>query len=190
VAHLKPQLPSEMQLMWYCMSSPCISVFTPVYANISAVPDPYLTGGGPEDISSYDPGSAWWVFKKLQFMIDENYWELHPEARATWDDLYSDFAEEAAHMENDLLSLFSAKKNSEARRMMDEFVEEKLNGSYNSATQILNELSGVGEETESVEEIVEEEEKSKIFPYAPLAVLVILIVGIMVVNVMKTKKII
>ncbi len=190
VAHLKPQLPSEMQLMWYCMSSPCISVFMPVYANISAVPDPYLTGGGPEDISSYDPSSAWWVFKKLQLLVDENYGELHPEVRATLDGLYSDFAEEAAQMEDDLLTLFSVKKNSEARQMMDEFVEGKLNGSYHSSTQILNELSGVGEEPESVEEGVEEVEKGRIAPYAPLAVLEALIVCIMVVYVMKTKKII
>jgi len=93
-------------------------------------------------------------------------------------------------MEDDLLTLFSAKKNTEARRMMDEFVEEKLNVSYHSATQILNELSGVGEEPEGIEEGVEEVEKGRIAPYAPLAVFAALIVGIMVVYVMKIKKII
>jgi len=45
VSHLKPGQPSEMQVMWYCMSSPCVSVFTPVYANCSSIPEPYLRGG-------------------------------------------------------------------------------------------------------------------------------------------------
>ena len=188
VVHFKPQLPSEMQLMWYCMSSPCVSVFMPVYANVSAIPEPYLTGRGPEDISSFDPSSAWWVFKKLQLLVDENYGELHPMVRASWDDLYTDFAEETAQLEDDLSKLFSEKKNSEARRMMDGFVEDKLTKSYHSATQIMNELSGVGEETEAVEEGVEDDEKSKIVSYAPLAIFAILIVGITLVYVMKIRK--
>jgi len=188
VAHLKPQLPSEMQLMWYCMSSPCISVFMPVYANISAIPDPYLTGSGPEGISSYDPSSAWWVFKKLQLLVDENYGDLHPEVRASWDDLYADFAAETTKLEDDLSQLFSEKKDGEARRMMDEFVEERLAEAYRSATQILDELSGVEEETEVIEKEVEEDEERKIVFFEPLVVAVILIVVFTLVYVLKMRK--
>jgi len=188
VAQLKPKLPSEMQLMWYCMSSPCISVFMPVYANISAIPDPYLTGGGPEGISSYDPSSAWWVFKKLQLLVDEHYGDLHPEVRAKWDDLYADFAAETTKLEDDLSQLFSEKKDGEARRMMDEFVEERLAEAYGSATQILDELSGVEEETEAIEKEVEEDEERKIVFFEPLVVVVILIVVFTLVYVLKMRK--
>ena len=180
VAHFKPQHPSEMQVMWYCMSSPCISVFMPVYTNISAIPDPYLTGIGPEDISSYDSSSAWWVFKKLQLLVDEDYEELHPTVRDSWDDLYTDLAAETAQLEDDLLNLFSDNEYDEARRTMEQLVEEKLMESYQLALQTVDELSGVEEETGGIEEEIAEDKKKE-FPLFGLSIVfTILIAGVTV----------
>jgi len=191
VAHFKPQHPSEMQVMWYCMSSPCISLFMPVYANISAVPDPYLTGGGPEDISSYDPSSAWWVFKKLQLLVDEKYEELHPMVRARWDGLNTDMAADTAQLEDELLQLFSDNKNDEARGKMEQLIEEKLMEAYNLATQTVDELSSVEEETEVIEEEMIEDEKKESPLFGLSIVFAILIAGVTVLALylMKIRKV-
>ena len=41
VIQLHENLPSEMQVMWYCMSSPCVGIFMPVYANVSRIKSLY-----------------------------------------------------------------------------------------------------------------------------------------------------
>lgn len=184
VAHLKPELPSEMQLMWYCMSSPCISVFMPVYANVSTIPEPYLTGGGPEDISSYDPSSAWWVFKKIQLLVDESYDELHGAVRARWDELYSEATSDTEQLEGELVTLFSEGKRDEAREAMDLLVEEKLTEAYEAAVQAMDELTGAGEETveeETAEEGTVEEGGVKISPLIYLLGVVVLLIAMVLI---------
>ena len=181
VVHLNPRLPSEMQLMWYCMSNPCISVFVPVYANVSRIPEPYLTGGGPEDISSYDPSSAWWVFKKIQLLVDDRYDELHGTVRAMWDEFYANVSSETEHLEVELAGLFSDKKADEARGEMDIFVEGKTMEAYSLAIQMVEELSGAeGGTKETVEEEITEEAEQQPNPimYA-LSFVVLLICGIL-----------
>ena len=149
VAHLKPRTPSEMQVMWYCMSSPCIGVFIPVYANVSAIPTPYLTGGAPEDISGYDSDSAWWAYKKIQLLVDEDYDERHAIVRAAWDELYESFASDTEQLEQELRSLYSASEKEEARIKMDSFVERKLIEAYEVSLQTIEELTSA--------EVVDEE---------------------------------
>jgi len=141
VAHIKPEIPSEIQLMWHCMSTPCTSVFMPVYANVTSIPVPYLTGGGPEDISSYDPSSAWWVFKKLQLLVDERYDDLHPTVRGIWNDYYANAAVETGRLEEELVKMLLERKNSEAHGMMNQLVEEKLTNAYHLAMQYLKEAN-------------------------------------------------
>jgi len=183
VTHLKTEQPTEMQVMWYCMSSPCIGVFTPVYANVSTIPQPYLTGGGPEDLSSYDTSSAWWVFKKIQLLVDESYDELHGAVRVNWDGFYANASSDASMMEEELVGLFSEGKRGEARAAMDRLVEEKLTEAYEMAIGMVDELSGVGGETE--EEVTTGEEETtgeETPPTNPmvyiLSVVVLLIIGI------------
>lgn len=184
VAHLKPDQPSEMQAMWYCMSSPCISVFTPVYANVSEVPDPYLTGEAPEDISNYDEDSAWWVFKKIQLLVDEDYEDLNPTVRAVWDDLYGQGVEKFEELEVELLGLFAEGEREEARRMMDSFVTERLMEAYDRALNMVQELSG-GEEEEPAA-VQEDEGYDKTLTTVGVIAISIIILGGLALYIRKT----
>ena len=186
VVHLKPDLTSEMQLMWYCMSSPCISVFMPIYANVSTIPTPYLSGGGPEDISNYDPSSAWWLFKRLQLLTDEDYAKLHPTIWEKWDSLYSQFAVETDQMEDELLDLFARNESLEARQLIDQFVGEKLTEAYNLALQTVEEFTSV--EEEDVEEEVVEKKRDKTSVYVLVAVFTALVAAGLVISVMKIGR--
>ena len=187
-AHLRPDLPSEMQLMWYCMSSPCISIFMPVYANVSAIPLPYMTGAGPEDISSYNESSAWWVFKRLQLLVDEDYDGLHPAVRARWDELYADEVAQTSQLEDELLNLYGEGRDDEARGLMDRLVEEKLTDAYQSAIRTVRELSGAEGETKGVEEEIEGDEEKMVLP-VPLIILTALIAAGTLLYLMRTRKV-
>jgi len=182
VAQLEPGVPSGMQVMWYCMSCPCVGVFMPVYANVSTVPGPYLIGGGPESLSGYDEESAWWVYKRLQLSVDEAYGERQPLVRERWDELYAVASSEVEEMEEVLLGLYGGGEEAEARRLTDALVEERLMEGYGLAVETVNGFMG-GEEPEPVE--AAEREGDKTLVYLGVAGLMLLIGGVLVVYVMK-----
>ncbi|MBS7649561.1 C69 family dipeptidase [Candidatus Bathyarchaeota archaeon] len=171
VAELRPNIPLQMQLMWFCMSTPCTGVFIPVYANTSRIPEPYLTGSGPEEISSYDEGSAWWVFKKLQLLVDDNYSKLHPKVRSSFDAFYNNVSKQVDQLEEDLINLFLGKRDNEAQNKIDIFVEEKLNQGYQLCIRIVKDLLIESEEPEK-----KENGEDKIFIYVSILVIAIVIV--------------
>jgi len=192
VAHLRPETPSEMQVMWYCMSSPCIGIFMPVYANISAIPVPYLTGSAPEDISNYDEASAWWAFKKIQLLVDEDYDERHAMVRAGWDELYNGFVSDINQFEQEIQSLYSAGEKEEARSKMDSFVEQKLTEAYDSALQTIKELTGAEEGVEEepsgdMPKNGEEEQDNKIFLYLGVFAFIAMIAGALLLYIARTR---
>jgi len=182
VVQLEPGLPSEMQVMWYCMSSPCVGVFMPVYANVSTVPEPYLTGEGPESLSGYDEESAWWVYKMLQLSVDEAYGERQPLVRERWDELYAVASSEVEETEEVLLGLYRDGEEAEARRLMNALVEERLMEGYESAVETVNGFMG-GEEPEPAEAAEREEDKTLV--YLGVAGLMLLIGGALVAYIMK-----
>ena len=181
VAQLDPGLPPGMQVMWYCMSSPCVGVFMPVYANVSKIPEPYLTGEGPEDLSGYDEESAWWVYKMLQLSVDEDYGVRQPPVREMWDGVYDAASSEVEEMEEVLLALFGDGEAAEARRLMDELVEARLTGCYEAVAETVNGFMG-GKEPEPVE-VAENEDKTLI--YLGVAGLMLFIGGVIVVYTIK-----
>jgi len=180
VVHLEPGIPSGMQVMWYCMGSPCVGVFMPVYANVSEIPGPYLTGEGPEDPSGYDEGSAWWVYKMLQVSVDEDYCGRQPPVREMWDGVYAAASSEVEEVKSVLLALYGDGKAAEARRLMDEVVEARLMGCYESALKMVNGLMDK-EPAESVE-------KDKTLVYLGLAGVLLVIGGLLLSYIMKVGK--
>jgi dipeptidase len=181
VVQLEPGLPSEMQVMWYCMSSPCVGVFMPVYANVSTVPEPYLTGEGPESLSGYDEASAWWVYKMLQLSVDEDYGERQPLVRDMWDGVYAEASSEVEAVKGVLLALYGDGKEAEARGLMDALVEERLMEGYEQAVETVNGFMG-GEEPEPMEAV---ENGDNTIVYLGVAGLMLLIGGVLVAYIMK-----
>lgn len=181
VAQLEPGLPSGMQVMWYCMGSPCVGLFMPVYANVSTVPRPYITGEGPESLSGYDEESAWWVYKMLQLSVDEDYGVRQPLVRGRWDEIYAAASSEVDEMEEVLLGLYAGGEAAEVRRLMDALVGERLMEGYELAVETVNEFSSGGEPEPA--EAAENEDKTLI--YLGVVGLMLLIGGVLVVYIMK-----
>jgi secernin len=181
VVQLEPDLPPGMQVMWYCMGSPCVGVYMPVYANVSKVPEPYLSGEGPESLSGYDEGSAWWVYKMLQLSVDEDYAGRQPPVRERWDEIYAEASSEVEEVKGVLLALYRDGKAAEARELMDALVDERLTECYGLAVETVNGFMG-GEEPEPVEAVGDED---KTLVYIGVAGLMLLIGGALVVYVVK-----
>jgi len=66
VYHLRSDMPAAMGcVMWIAASSPCISVYTPVYAGHDGeMPLEWKTGW-----DFFNPNSAWWTFEQIQRIV-------------------------------------------------------------------------------------------------------------------------
>ncbi len=136
VAYLRSWLPRQLQLIWYGMSTPCTSLFTPVYASTSAIPKPYLTGVGAKDMSGYESESAWWRLKRLQNVVDEDYAERQPRVRERWDKLFAEERSKAADVERQALSLIEKEQYEDGERVVNEFVNAWLDRAYTVSDEL------------------------------------------------------
>ena len=106
VCTLRGDMPREIgNLMWLCLSSPCTSVYLPIYAGSSKAPKEYKMGGG-----KYDPISAWWAFDQLQrlvddFVIDRRY------VREIWDHFEQREFDRQTEFEKAMLQVYEQDSN-------------------------------------------------------------------------------
>ena len=132
VAHLRPGLPREMQVIHCCMASPCTGVYVPVYASVEGVPEPYLEGFSHQE----DVESAWWAFKRVQLMVEENHSGLQPRVRALWEGFVEEVEREREEIEAEALRLLEGGDREEAVKLLGEFVEDRLMEAYHRALEL------------------------------------------------------
>lgn len=96
VMQLRSNMPSSIgNVYWRTQGRPCESVYVPWYLGIleMAMPYPY-TIGEPHTYNTlplqdryYDPDSAYWVFNKMETLVDQDYLTRKPLVREVWDDV-------------------------------------------------------------------------------------------------------
>jgi dipeptidase len=93
VMQLRRYLPSFIgNIYWRTQGRPCEGVYVPIYSGILEIPTPYRIGEPalynklPLDTRYYDPDSAYWVFNKMDTLIDDNYTARKALVRDFWDD--------------------------------------------------------------------------------------------------------
>ena len=86
VAELRPDMPGEIgSVLWFGEDSPDTTVYVPLYAGVTEVPEAWATG----DRYTFDPNCAWWAFNFVN-----NY------ANLRWDAMYADIRAEKATYED------------------------------------------------------------------------------------------
>lgn len=99
VFQLRNWLPPEIGcIYWRTSAEPCTSVLVPWYLGITSVPEIYhkpvdigtqLTldyhFNPPEGTFEYDPQHAWWIFKSLQDLVNDDYQTNVKKVREIWD---------------------------------------------------------------------------------------------------------
>lgn len=98
VFQLRGDVPREIGcIYWRTTGRPDLSVLTPWYVGITATPDDYGRHAEPAALLSLshhfqpspgafapDPRRAWWKFKNLVSVVDEDYAARAPAVRAAW----------------------------------------------------------------------------------------------------------
>lgn len=100
VAELRPDMPGEIgSLLWYGADCPDTTVYVPIYAGTTELPEAWATG----DRKSFDTSCAWWAFNFVN-----NYAQLQ------WDSMYPQVLAEKAVYED---KFFAAKADVDAKAM-------------------------------------------------------------------------
>jgi len=125
--HNSPLLKS---VCWALLSSPCVSVYFPLFIGI----------GIPEELSrgtnKYDEKSMWWLFEKLQRLVDKNYKALAPLVRGVWDYIEETEMNEVRLLRFKVNELLEKGVKREAIKKLEEYV--KLN--VDRIVKLANEL--------------------------------------------------
>jgi dipeptidase len=94
VMQLRKYLPSFLgNVYWRTQGRPCESVFVPIYLGILEIPTPYAVGEParynllPLEDRHDDPNSAYWVFNRMETLVDFDYLAKKPIVRSFWDDI-------------------------------------------------------------------------------------------------------
>ena len=106
-------------ICWALLSSPCTSVYFPLFLGGIGIPKELSIGS-----DKYDEKSIWWLFERIQRLVDLNYKPLAPLVRAIWD-----YIEEIELNEVDVLRFKIsnlAESLSEARNMIEEYVKHNF----------------------------------------------------------------
>ena len=83
VLQLRPDMdPALAGIQWLAMGVGAQSVYVPFYAGIDSTPAAYRLGE-----ATYDPQSAYWVYKLVSVLLDAHYHEAWPTVSAVQKDL-------------------------------------------------------------------------------------------------------
>jgi dipeptidase len=126
--------------MWIAPSSPCCSVFTPVYAgNRGDPPLEWRTG-----TNEFSRKSAWWTIEKLQRVVAgyentlENWEALYPRVRATWDLVERIEFVQTAQLEKTAMKLWKLGHTRQALELVTKYTYISLHTNFLIARMLLN----------------------------------------------------
>ena len=117
VAHLRGDLPVEVgSVMWYAMAIPGYSGYFPVYAGASSLPEEYQNVN-----SAYGWNSAWWTFRMLQKVTDQDHDLLFSILKCFWEGQRAVIMNNGDKVEARALAYLREGKKAEAIALLDRF---------------------------------------------------------------------
>lgn len=117
VAHLRGDRPVAVgAVLWYGAATPSYAGYFPLYAGGDAVPAAW---SNPDPAVSDD--SAWWLFRRLQRVTDQDYARSYPLVHAFWSARHATLLERQRQVEAKALALLGADDDGAAARLLSAF---------------------------------------------------------------------
>lgn len=127
VAQLRNWLPDEVGgILWFGVDDANTAVFTPMYANITEVPECYRVGNG--DMMNFSWTSAFWIHNWVANMAYHRYDLMIDEIRELQVDLESGFDKKVKEIDQEAVKLLETKSANEARAYLTKVCSETAVG--------------------------------------------------------------
>lgn len=124
VAELRQDMPGEIgSVLWFGEDSPDTTVYVPIYAGTTEVPEAWATG----DRKSFDQNCAWWAFNFIGNYAQLNWNAMYPVIRERKFEIEDALFAEQAEVDAKALELYNAGDVDGAKAYLTEYVCETLN---------------------------------------------------------------
>lgn len=130
VAELRPNMPGEIgSVLWFGEDCPDTTVYTPIYAGTTRVPEEWSTG----DRKSFDQNCAWWAFNFVGNYAQLNWNAMYPVIRERKAGIESEYFAEQAEIDAKALELYNSSGVDAAKEYLSDYVYnnmEELNNTW------------------------------------------------------------
>ena len=132
-------LPDEVGgLLWFGVDDAATSALTPIYTNVSAVPECFREGNG--SMLEYSPTSAFWLFNRVAHFAYLFYDRAQPEIRAAADRYENENLELVAQVDARALKMLQGGNRRQAIAMLTAFCERRSQELFDRWTDLGNYL--------------------------------------------------
>lgn len=106
VSQMRSWLPNPIGgVLWFGVDDPDQTVFVPMYASITEIPEAYRVGNG--DLYTFSWTSAFWIHNWVSNMVYGKYNYMHPDLLKVQQQLESNFLSQQADVEKKALELYT-----------------------------------------------------------------------------------
>jgi dipeptidase len=123
---------SRPRPVWISFATPCTGIFLPVYHE-GVIPSELARGG-----ESYEVGSAWWTFERLQAAAAADFAAHTPRLRAAWSKLEAEIEGERAEAER---AAAAERDRDGAAKILSEFMESCVERALDEARRLARSLA-------------------------------------------------
>lgn len=131
-------LPDEIgPLCWFALDNVASSIYVPIYANVSDLPDTYKTDGR---VTGFSRDAAWWAFNRVGTLAAQRWGDMRPFVDKTWQPLQKSFLEQHRLVENEALRLIDLDRYDDAIRQLTNFTDNCCNTAVEQAWDLGDQL--------------------------------------------------
>lgn len=119
IIQCRADLPDEVgALCWFALDNVASSIYVPIYANVTDLPDTYKTDGR---LTGFSKKAAWWSFNRLGTIACQRWGDMHLVIDKTWEPLEKDFIANSQKVEDEALKLLRAGNRNDAIQKLTNF---------------------------------------------------------------------
>ena len=124
VAELRQDMPGELgSVLWFGADSPDTTVYVPIYAGTTEVPEQWSTG----DRKNFDQNCAWWAFNFVNNYANLNWNAMYPVIRERKFEIENKLFAEQADVDAAAMALYNKGDLAGAKKYVTEYVNKTMN---------------------------------------------------------------
>lgn len=110
-------LPDEVGgLCWFDLDNVASSIYVPIYASVTDLPDTYKTCGR---VTGFSKDAAWWAFNRLGTIAAKRWGDMRKYVDAAWGPMQKEFFANQKNIEEQALQLGQSDRNAAIRFLTD-----------------------------------------------------------------------
>lgn len=124
-------LPDEVgPVCWFALDNVASSIYVPLYASITELPEEYKTDGR---MTGFSKKAAWWGFNRLGTLAAKRWGEMSLVVNEAWEPMQKEMLQKQAEVEAHAMQLMKEGKREQAIRFLTQYSNDCANSALQKA---------------------------------------------------------